>query len=474
MERPHVILIQTALGYYFYEVGKNQIVSISRELYLAISRSIDEGKVPECISEKTKAEYLLLQECGYLQPNRLKNVEHPISSQVPCLLDRKIEKITLQVTQSCNLRCSYCIYAEDKNLGQRSHSSNSMSLDTAKRAIDFYRSHSEDAPAENIGFYGGEPLLQFPLIQEIVNYAETVFSGKKLSFIITTNATLLTDEVIKFLISKNFKVMFSIDGSKDAQDKNRRFSNGTGSYDIVIKNINRFFEIEPELMNSFSVSTVITPDQNYEDVVSLFSLPSLKQVNIEATYVEEDAVILHPSVEYISKYAQDYFYELVNQLRGSRSFVTNALVKKDVLSMINNTKQIRPITLGESSAPGGPCIPGKLRLFINCFGDFYPCERVNENCAMKIGSLDTGFNYEKVDELLNIGKINSESCRKCWAFSLCTLCAKQIDDGGVLSSEKKARACKESKEQAYSRLMNRILLFENERHMKQLGKERLL
>ncbi len=71
-----------------------------------------------------------------------------------------------------------------------------------------------------------------------------------------------------------------------------------------------------------------------------------------------------------------------------------------------------------------PCVPGKHRFFVNAEGYFYPCERVNElSPVMQIGNLETGFELEKVENLLNIGKLTDEECRKCWAFRFCTICA---------------------------------------------------
>ena len=103
-----------------------------------------------------------------------------------------------------------------------------MSLETAKKAILFYREHSRDKDRAIIGFYGGEPLLAFPLIVESVKYAEEIFAGVDISFNITTNATLLTDEIIDFLLDHHFKLTFSLDGPNEVQDKNRIFANGSG------------------------------------------------------------------------------------------------------------------------------------------------------------------------------------------------------------------------------------------------------
>ena len=113
-----------------------------------------------------------------------------------------------------------------------------MSVEVAKQAIDFLVKHSENSKEISIGFYGGEPLLEVPLIREVVDYAEGVFSGKKLLFNMTTNATLLNIETAKYLYEKKFNVTISLDGPKATHDSNRIFANSNkGTFDAVMQNL---------------------------------------------------------------------------------------------------------------------------------------------------------------------------------------------------------------------------------------------
>lgn len=112
-----------------------------------------------------------------------------------------------------------------------------MSFETAKRAIDFYLEHSIDRSWAAIGFYGGEPLLEFELIKKCVDCLEGKIEGKQILFNLTTNGTLLEGEKAKFLKEHNFSVAISLDGSKKEPDACRKFLDGTGSFDTVIKNI---------------------------------------------------------------------------------------------------------------------------------------------------------------------------------------------------------------------------------------------
>ncbi len=96
--------------------------------------------------------------------------------------------------------------------------------------------------------------------------------------------------------------------------------------------------------------------------------------------------------------------------------------------------------------PGGPCIPGQRRLFMDVDGVFYPCERVSEiSDVMKIGTLESGFDIEKCMKILNIGKITEQSCINCWAFRYCSQCAPLADDTKNLTAEKRLQQCVSTK-----------------------------
>lgn len=104
---------------------------------------------------------------------------------------------------------------------------------------------------------------------------------------------------------------------------------------------------------------------------------------------------------------------------------------------------MKPSTgLAPVMAPGGPCVPGQRRLFVNVDGALYPCERISETSdIMRIGDIYNGIDHAKVDALLNIGQLTEEKCKHCYAVRYCTLCAKNCDNNGELSPELKASNC---------------------------------
>lgn len=471
--KPFVLPIKTPMGHYFYEVNQNEIIAVNKALFDYIQLQVSpKDDVAYVASETVKMQYDDLKECGYLSSNHVTKVTHSATHRVSEYLDRGLEKITLQVTQGCNLRCKYCIYSEEKNHNQRTHSASIMTLETAKKAIMFYRNHSLDKNKVSIGFYGGEPLLAFPLIAEIVEFSEKVFLGKKITFYTTTNATLLTDKMIEFMADHNFKLTISLDGPKDVQDKNRVFPDGSGSYDVVMNNITRINEIRPELLNGAVVSMVVDSHQNYDGLLPLFNEPALKNVELLYSMVEEDSFEKEPCEEYVQNFNYELFVAFADSLRENQRLGLNKLLSETMTVIEDAQRDFQPRHLSEKTAPSGPCIPGKLRLFVDCFGNFYPCERVDETESLRIGSLDSGFDEKSVKDILNISAIGSDDCINCWAFSLCNICVKRAFDGSKISLDHRRMFCKKSKASAFSTLMDRIATFENNEHLRTMNQHK--
>ncbi len=467
--KPLILPFKTPLGFYFYETNRNEIVAVNEQLYKYIDAVIkDNEQEIHQFGEEVVRQYGDLKDCGYLCTNHVKEIKHPATDELELFLERKIDSITLQVTQKCNLRCSYCVYSENSYPSQRSHSEKMMSFETAKKAVDFYFMHSMDTKQPNISFYGGEPFLNEELIKQVVDYARRVFEGRNITFTTTTNATLLTDDLIDYLAENKFNLMISLDGPKSIHNQNRVFAaNKKGSYDTVIRNIRKIWENHPEFAKTVSINMVINPENSYEEINKLFNDRYIRKMRCLHSIVEKDE---GETVNYSDEYVNESLY---NQFLGILSTVgrfKKAGVGKTTIDEIENMEheiqKIRYGVLGDVAAPGGPCIPGKMRLFINCKGEFYPCERVNEiSECMNIGSLDRGLDKDKINSLLNIGKLTEDECRNCWAFTQCILCGKKADKDGKLSAEKKRKYCQESKRMAFSKIKNKVLLFELKRHL---------
>lgn len=470
--KPLIYPIKTPFGYYFYETQRNEIIAVNEELYERIVNWDSEEELVNGQTEsKTTRAVEELRELGYLREPYIEKLEHPATKYLGIILERKISKILLQLTQRCNLRCNYCVYSEEKNFGTRNHSNKDMSYETAKKAIDFYMEHSVDCEEKAISFYGGEPLLQFDLIKKIITYCNDVFRGHKIIYSITTNGTLLTDEIMDFLVKNQVYITVSFDGPKKIHDKNRRFVNGTGSYDVVIKNLERL-KHKCENKMKCTVNMVVDPDNDYQEICNFFHEPIVKGLNVHWNMVEEDNDIKRTGDQFASAYEYQTFLGYVRYFREKNFDAPDGLVKETFEGRAISDFHLQAFDLPRITAPGGPCVPGKMRLMADCDGNLFPCERVSETSScMKVGSLDTGFNLEKVSKLLNVSQI-TEECKNCWAFTLCSVCAKHASDGDILCAELKRKQCPGARVNAWKQIMERILLYENMIHKKKIRKKK--
>ena len=146
-----------------------------------------------------------------------------------------LQTLVLNVTNQCNLSCEYCYeFGEDK-IATPEGKKKFMDWETAQTSVNYLLSESKGRHAVHITFFGGETLMNFPLLKQVVDYARTRAKeeGVNIDFSLTTNATLLTPTIIQYLADNQVGVTVSLDGTKEINDKFRVFSNGKGSYDII-------------------------------------------------------------------------------------------------------------------------------------------------------------------------------------------------------------------------------------------------
>ena len=466
MPKPFIQLFQTPRNQYVYDANKNEFLPVSKEAFSFLLECVN-GTAD--ITSSTLDEIQTLRAQGYLKTESVvQDIFHPYTPYLGDFLNRKITQITLQLTQGCNLRCKYCVYSEEANTHQRSHSAKHMDWDMAKKAIDFLYDHSIDSQDVAIGFYGGEPLLEFSLIKHCVEYAKQLFDGKKLLFTITTNGTLLTDEIIKFLDQENIQVMVSLDGPKEIHDKNRVFAGSSeGSFDTIVKNLERVKGFAPKLYDELQFSMVMDPSNDFDCINEItISTKDFNQHNLNAAVVETDyddnnEVVF--SEEYTWKSSYQEFLALLSIFRRFPKEKVSAISRNAAAVLLSSSKYMDVFgPLRQVDVPSGPCIPGQMRLFVNADGMLFPCERVSEKSkAMCIGTLGTGIDIEKAAKFLNVGAITKEACRNCWCIRHCSICAKKADDGTEeLSPKVKILHCENVRASAYEKLRQLILLNE--------------
>ncbi len=455
-------LLKTPVGHYFYDANTNQIIGIDEHLFSSLKKYVD---TPESLTLEERASIDELHQKGYLRECRVKKVENILTDYLDDILDRQMQMLTLQVTQNCNFRCKYCLYTNHENGMQREHSAKSMSLETAKRAIDFFAKHSIDSETVNIGMYGGEPLMEFQLIKEIVAYSELVFRNKELKFNMTTNASLLTDEIVDFLQEHNFSILISLDGPEKINDTNRVFANGTGTFSTVIRRLRSIKERYPDFFPKLAINMVIDPRNSFDEINSITSIPDMIpkerfQTNFVDTEFSGDEIQSTPEFIAAHEYSDFLAYlAMIDRFPYGKIPVISQRIPETLSDDIVDLDLYNG--LSEVTAPGGPCIPGQMRFFVNVDGDFYPCERVNEiSPATYLGNLDQGILLEQAKAMLNVASTTKEECQSCWAFSHCTSCIKNADTGKGISREKRLSYCDNIRSNTERKLRQIILINE--------------
>ena len=184
--KPFIHLFETPKNYYFYDVNRNENVQVSQKVYGYLERVLNDDVREEGKDLDIEKEIRMLKENGYLSDNQVKEIKHLGTDLLPLYLARKMNILTIQLTQNCNLRCSYCAYTSN-NGTNRLHQNKKVDLNIAKKAILMLRDNSIDSNKLSIGFYGGEPLLEFDLIKEIVRFCKKELIGREVNYTITTN-----------------------------------------------------------------------------------------------------------------------------------------------------------------------------------------------------------------------------------------------------------------------------------------------
>ena len=431
----------------FMAGGKKYMFDANANSFIKIS-----DKLADSLEEYKRSGYRLcnpdvesLKERGYLNDRNDFEMIHPMDSSLEYALERCVGTIALQVTQGCNLRCKYCSYSG--NYDNRSHNSKRMTKENAFKAIDFLINHSADLDRVSLGFYGGEPLIEFKLIKECVEYAKSKCYGKKLLFNMTTNVTLMTDEIIEYLYQNKFSLTISLDGDRHAHNKNRVYaSDNSGSFDDVISNLERIQKLHPDYLELIHINAVIDPTTDFVSSSDFFANNSIiKEIYVQANLISEyyRKGEVKFDEEYRNKFSYEVFKLYLEKLGRIKKGNVSKLVAgsfKSIMDVYENTK-VSSISLMRDH-PSGPCVPGVQRLFVDTEGNLYPCERVSEvSKVVRIGHINTGFDVEQARKLLNIGQLTEKECRCCWAFRLCSACVIQADDLEKLSSEKKIQNC---------------------------------
>jgi uncharacterized protein len=444
---------------YVFDANTNSVISVTEKQYIALSK-IEHGDS----TEENIKELRYLQNKGYCLDVSIKEIQNYDGEIITTHLTKNIRQITLQVTQRCNLRCEYCAYSG--KYSNRSHSPKSMDFKTAQKALDFILTRSADSDEIVIAFYGGEPLLELPLIKKCVDYIKTQAPDRKIRYTVTNNGTLLTPDVYEFLQDNGFDIVISLDGPKQVHDLSRKFPNGNGSYDVIMGNIKTLQEKFDGVLDKIMVNTVINPDVDDDCAEEYFKSSDLLPFFMyTSSFINE--LYSEQKINYNEALMLSYRHEMCKILlhmlgKLDKEHISPLLLKTTGVYDTEYKQLMKLSRLPSVYHPGGPCIAGAQRLFVNTDGNLFPCERVSENSKlMNIGDLDSGFDYEKVKEIMNPAKGVAEHCKKCWAIMHCGMCAVQSDDLTGLSNKMRLSKCGDFKGGYENKLKTLCFLTEN-------------
>lgn len=424
-------------NYYLYDFGKNNILQLSEGVFkeikdlqrLGISKYINENKFTNHYCD-----VITLLNRGYFKSFTVERILHYQDSYLEVLLNRFLQDMILQVTQDCNFQCRYCLFANDTKF-ERTHKKTNMDYLTAQKSVDYLYNHCADVSEVRIGFYGGEPFLNFDLIKRITKYASQKFQAKHVRFLTTTNASLLNDDIIQFMINNHFEVSVSLDGDRDYQNKHRKYrENGNDTFDIVMKNVLKIKNANPVYFKeNVSFNPVIFNDENAEKVYAFYESIGVNKDNININRANLNGI------DYLDSPTMLFSNQSMYGVRDDMKY-NNFIKKIEDNSVIPNYWH-----------PNGQCVPGVRRLFVTIDGSIYPCEKIVENKAFCIGNIndnkDDKIDVDQARKILNSATITQDNCKKCWAFRFCEMCVSHCLNPatGCLSKETKLLHCQNQK-----------------------------
>ena len=318
-----------------------------------------------------------------------------------------VKALCLHIAHTCNLACRYCFAGEGEYKGDRSL----MSLEVGKKALDFLVANSGNRRNLEVDFFGGEPLMNFDVVKELVAYGRELEKthDKHFRFTLTTNGVLLRDDVIEFANKEMDNIVLSIDGRKEVHDHMRPFKNGKGSYDFILDKFKKVAESRNQ--QKYYVRGTFT-HYNLDFVKDVLSLADegFEQISVEPVVAgpEEPYAIREEDIPQICEGYDELAKEMLKRKKEGRGF--NFFHYMIDLS-------------------GGPCVYKRLSgcgsgteyLAVTPWGDLYPCHQFVGEEEFCLGNVDDGIvNTDMRDTFKLCNVYAKEECRNCFAKFYCS------------------------------------------------------
>ena len=318
-----------------------------------------------------------------------------------------VKALCLHIAHDCNLACKYCFAEEGEYHGRRVL----MSFEVGKKALDFLVANSGSRVNLEVDFFGGEPLMNWQVVKDLVAYGRSLEepNHKKFRFTLTTNGVLLNDDILEFANKEMANIVLSVDGRKEIHDFMRPHRGGQGSYDEIIPKFQKVAESRNQ-MNYYVRGTFTHHNLDFaEDVKHLADL-GFKQISVEP--------VVAPETEEYALREED---------------IPTILAEYDKLAveLIKRQKEGKGVNFFHFmiDLKGGPCVYKRLSgcgsgteyLAVTPWGDFYPCHQFVGQEEFLMGNVDTGIVNTKVrDEFKSCNVYSKEKCKNCFAKFYCS------------------------------------------------------
>ena len=377
----------------------------------------EKGKTVDEIAELLKDSYTIedVKE-AYSEIEELKNegllftedIYEPYIEDVTKKRQTVVKALCLHIAHDCNLACKYCFAEEGEYHGRRAL----MSFEVGKKALDFLVANSGSRRNLEVDFFGGEPLMNFDVVKQLVEYGRSIeeANNKKFRFTLTTNGVLLNDDIIEFANKEMSNVVLSVDGRKEIHDMMRPTRNHKGSsYDIIMPKFKKVAESRNQ-MNYYVRGTFTHNNLDFsKDVLHLADL-GYKQISVEPVVAEnsESYAIKEEDIPQILEQYDIIAKELIKRKKEGKGFIFFHF-------MID--------------LEGGPCVAKRLSgcgsgteyLAVTPWGDFYPCHQFVGQEEFLLGNVDEGIKRTDLTDKFKCCNVYSKKeCKDCFAKFYCS------------------------------------------------------
>lgn len=319
----------------------------------------------------------------------------------------QLKALCLHIAHDCNMCCKYCFAGEGEYSGDRSL----MSFEVGKRALDFLIEQSGSRKNLEVDFFGGEPLLNFDVVKQLVAYARSIEKekGKNFRFTLTTNGVLLNDEVMEWANKECYNVVLSLDGRKETNDRMRRTRNDKGTYDLILPKFQKMAKKRNQ-QGYYIRGTYTHYNTDFaNDILHLADL-GFEQLAMEP-------VVTDPKMDYALQESD------IPKLKDQYDLLAKEMCKRN--------REGKGFTFFHYmiDLEGGPCIYKRISgcgvgtdyMAVTPWGDLYPCHQFVGDEKFLLGNVFDGVkNTDIVNEFKLCNVYSREACQDCFAKLYCS------------------------------------------------------